>query len=67
MEHWSLHDLRRTARTNFSSFSKNRDIHEIMLGHVLPNNQGVYDLHSYVAEQTEVYEKWIEKLERLKG
>ncbi|RBA42370.1 MULTISPECIES: tyrosine-type recombinase/integrase [Acinetobacter] len=67
MEHWSLHDLRRTARTNFSSFSKNRDIHEIMLGHVLPNNQEVYDLHSYVAEQTEVYEKWIEKLERLKG
>ena len=66
MEHWSLHDLRRTARTNFSSFSKNRDIHEIMLGHVLPNNQEVYDLHSYVAEQTEVYEKWIEKLERLK-
>ena len=26
MEHWSLHDLRRTERTNFSSFSKNRDI-----------------------------------------
>ena len=67
MAHWSLHDLRRTARTNFSSFSKNRDIHEIMLGHVLPNNQEVYDLHSYVFEQTEVYEKWIEKLERLKG
>lgn len=66
MAHWSLHDLRRTARTNFSSFSKNRDIHEIMLGHVLPNNQEVYDLHSYVAEQTEVYEKWIEKLQSLK-
>jgi integrase len=66
MEHWSLHDLRRTARTNFSSFSKNRDIHEIMLGHVLPNNQEVYDLHNYLDEQTEVYEKWIEKLETLK-
>ncbi|OBY75933.1 tyrosine-type recombinase/integrase [Acinetobacter gyllenbergii] len=67
MEHWSLHDLRRTARTNFSAFSKNRDIHEIMIGHVLPNNQEVYDLYGYVLEQAEVYEKWIEKLQRLKG
>lgn len=37
-----------------------------MIGHVLPNNQEVYDLYEYVHEQAEVYEKWIEKLERLK-
>lgn len=67
MEHWSLHDLRRTARTNFSKISKDRDLHELMIGHVLPNDQATYDLYEYLKEQAEIYNKWIEKLETLKG
>ncbi|MCU4496338.1 tyrosine-type recombinase/integrase [Acinetobacter ursingii] len=66
MKHWSLHDLRRTARTNFSKISKDRDLHELMIGHVLPNDQSTYDLYEYLREQAEIYNKWIEKLETLK-
>lgn len=65
MKTWSLHDLRRTARTNFSKLSDRRDIHEIMIGHSMPRIQETYDLHGYVREQSEVYEKWIERLNEL--
>ncbi|MHA3051862.1 tyrosine-type recombinase/integrase [Acinetobacter sp. ANC 4640] len=67
MEHWSLHDLRRTARTNFSRLSDRKDIAEIMIGHSLPKIQETYDLYDYVKEQAEVYEKWIAKLNMLKN
>lgn len=66
MESWSLHDLRRTARTNFSQFSDRRDIAEIMIGHSMPKMQETYDLYSYVREQAEIYEKWLDKIEILK-
>lgn len=64
MEHWSLHDLRRTARTNWSSITS-RDIAEMMLGHVLPGVQGVYDKHAYMDEKREAYEKWWDRLQTL--
>jgi hypothetical protein len=35
MKHWSIHDLRKTARTNFSTLTEPH-IAEIMLGHKLP-------------------------------
>ncbi|MDX6038426.1 integrase, partial [Acinetobacter baumannii] len=64
MKHWSLHDLRRTARTNFSAFTS-RDVAELMIGHVMPGEQGTYDYYEYIPQQTEAYAKWIEKLKSL--
>lgn len=61
MKHWTLHDLRRTARTNFSAFTS-RDVAELMIGHVMPGEQGTYDYYEYIPQQTEAYAKWIEKL-----
>ena len=46
MKHWSMHDLRRTARTHFSRFTS-RDIAELMIGHTMPGEQGTYDYHDY--------------------
>lgn len=66
MQHWSMHDLRRTARTNFSAFTR-RDIAEVMLGHSLRGEQATYDYYEYLPEQTEAYAKWIEKLKQLKS
>lgn len=66
MVHWSMHDLRRTARTNFSKFSTRSDIAEIMIGHSLPKMQETYDLHGYVSEQAAVYEQWLQRIEQLK-
>ncbi|NQZ54152.1 MAG: integrase arm-type DNA-binding domain-containing protein [Piscirickettsiaceae bacterium] len=66
MKSWSLHDLRRTARTKFSAITE-RDVAEIMLAHSLPGVQGVYDLHKYVDEQRKAYTKWWYVLEEIVG
>ncbi|MEO4206746.1 tyrosine-type recombinase/integrase [Acinetobacter pittii] len=64
MPHWSLHDLRRTARTNFSAFTS-RDVAELMIGHVMPGEQGTYDYYEYLPPQIEAYTKWLDKLSNL--
>jgi integrase len=66
MVHWSLHDLRRTARTNFSTLAPPH-IAEIMLGHSLPNLWQVYDKHSYYDEQLQAYEAWIDRIKSIVG
>jgi integrase len=64
MPHWSMHDLRRTARTNFSAFTS-RDVAELMVGHVMPGEQGTYDLYDYLKPQAKAYRKWWSKIESL--
>lgn len=59
--HFSIHDLRRTARTNFSELTEPH-IAEIMLGHKLPGVWAVYDKHSYINEMREAYGKWWARL-----
>ncbi|MPX14608.1 tyrosine-type recombinase/integrase [Moraxella catarrhalis] len=62
---FTFHDLRRTARTNFSAFTS-RDIAEIMIGHTVGNMQQVYDHYNYLPQQTAAYEQWLKKLAELK-
>lgn len=62
--HWSLHDLRRTARTNFSDLTEPH-IAEIMLGHKLPGIWQVYDKSDYLDEQRKAYQKWWERVEAI--
>lgn len=57
LEHWTLHDLRRTARTNLSSIT-DPHIAEIMLGHKLPGVWQVYDKSEYLDEQRRAYALW---------
>lgn len=59
--HWSMHDLRRTARTNFSKFAPPH-VAEVMLGHVLPGSWSVYDQYDYLDEQRKAYAAWWDKL-----
>lgn len=61
MASWSIHDLRRTARTNFSSLTE-WHIAEVMVGHVLPGESMVYDLYKYLPQQLEALEAWHKKL-----
>ncbi len=61
MKHWSVHDLRKTARTNFSELT-DPHIAEIMLGHKLPGQWQVYDHYDYLKEQAEAYSKWWKRL-----
>lgn len=64
MKHWSMHDLRRTARTHFSRFTS-RDIAELMIGHTMPEEQGTYDYHDYQQEMAIAYKQWWDKLQSL--
>ena len=64
MAHWSMHDLRKTARTNFSTLTSVH-IAEVMLGHSLKGMQGVYDRHLYIEEQTAAYQAWWQRLQEV--
>jgi integrase len=64
MEHWSVHDLRRTARTNFSTLTEPH-IAEIMLGHRMPGAWQVYDHYDYLPEQAKAYTAWAKRLTAL--
>ena len=61
MKHWSVHDLRRTMRTNMSTIAQPH-ICEIMLGHALPKIWGTYDKHDYLDDQAVAYEEWLNRL-----
>lgn len=59
--HFTVHDLRRTARTNFSELA-DPIVAEKMLGHALPGVLGVYDKYQYMDEMREAYGKWWARL-----
>jgi integrase len=54
---WTLHDLRRTARSLMSRAGVPSDHAERCLGHVIGGVRGVYDRHQYREEMLLAYEK----------
>jgi integrase len=62
---WTLHDLRRTARSLMSRAGVNSDHAERCLGHVLPGVRGVYDRHEYHAEKRLAFEQLAAQIERI--
>lgn len=50
---WSIHDLRRSARSLMARAGVRPDIAERVLGHVLQGVEGVYDRHHYQSEKAE--------------
>jgi integrase len=67
MEHWSMHVLRKSARTRFSEITQFH-IAEVMLGHAIGSSVArVYDHYDYLKEQAEAYEKWCRKLHEMVG
>jgi integrase len=53
IERWTIHDLRRTARSLMSRAGVRPDIAERVLGHVIGGVGGVYDRHEYELEKGE--------------
>ncbi|WP_433925084.1 tyrosine-type recombinase/integrase [Vreelandella sp. 21] len=62
--HWSMHDLRRTMRTNMSRLAPYH-VAETMVGHKLPGEQSVYDHYDYLDEQRAGYDAWWEKIQEI--
>jgi integrase len=48
---WTVHDLRRTARSLMSRAGVRPDIAERVLGHAIRGVEGVYDRHQYLEEK----------------
>lgn len=66
IEDFTCHDLRRTARTNWSELTQPH-VSEKMLGHKLGGVFETYDKHSYLKEQAEAYKAWFLRLESIKA
>lgn len=56
-ENWTLHDLRRTARTLMSRAGVPADIGERVLGHTMEGIRGTYDWHSYTDEKADALQR----------
>jgi integrase len=62
---WTLHDLRRTARSLMSRAGVNADHAERCLGHVIAGVRGTYDRHEYHAEKKTAYEALAGQIDRI--
>jgi integrase len=62
---WTLHDLRRTARSLMSRAGVSSDHAERCLGHVIGGVRGVYDRHEYRDEKARAYVALAELVERI--
>jgi integrase len=55
--HWTIHDLRRTAKSLMARAGVRPDISERVLGHAIGGVQGIYDRHQYDREKAEALRK----------
>jgi integrase len=62
---WSLHDLRRTARSLMSRAGIPSDHAERCLGHVIGGVRGVYDRHEYLDEKRRAFEALAAQVDRI--
>jgi integrase len=62
---WTLHDLRRTAKTLMARAGVRPDISERVLGHVIAGVEGTYDRHSYANEKRDALEKLASVIQRI--
>ncbi len=65
LPNWTLHDLRRTAKTLMARVGVRPDISERVLGHVIAGVEGTYDRHSYAEEKRDALEKLATMIERI--
>jgi integrase len=58
IEHFTVHDMRRTARTHLAGPGVDRFVAERSLNHKLGNVEGIYDRHDYFAERHAALGAW---------
>jgi integrase len=62
---WTLHDMRRSARSLMSRAGVPSDHAERCLGHVLPGIRGTYDRHEYLLEKKRAFAALAALIERI--
>jgi integrase len=58
LPHFTLDDLRRTARTHLAALGVRREVAERCLGHKLKGVEGTYDRHDYFNERRLALSQW---------
>lgn len=67
MEHFTLHDLRRTAASHMAGLGIYRLIVKKVLNHTDSDVTGIYDRHSYDAEKRTALEAWGRRVAEIVG
>lgn len=62
IEHFTVHDMRRTARTQLGALGVDPFVAERALNHKLPGTQGIYDRHDYFPERRQALKQWADML-----
>ena len=65
MAHWTIHDLRRTARSLLSRAGVRPDISERVMGHAIAGVEGVYDRHRYDDEKAHALQALADLIDRI--
>ena len=65
MPHWTLHDLRRTARSLMAEAGVAENVAERVLGHALPGVRGVYNRYDYADEKADALQRLAAKIETI--
>ena len=60
--HFTVHDMRRTARTHLGALGVDPFVAERALNHKLPGVQGIYDRFDYLPERRHALEAWAQLL-----
>lgn len=62
IEHFTVHDMRRTARTQLGALGVDSFVAERALNHKVRGTQGVYDRHDYFPQRRQALNQWAELL-----
>ena len=68
LEHWTFHDLRRTAATGLEKLHFPLPVTEAVLNHISGSKGGIvgiYQRYEYTDEKREALDKWAEHVEKL--
>ena len=65
VDHFTLHDLRRTARTHFEALGVPPHVAERCLNHSIKGLIGVYNRYDYIDERREALQRWADFLDGL--
>ena len=58
LPHFTVHDLRRTMRSQLAALGIAPHVAERCLNHKLKGVEGVYDRHDYLEERRQALEQW---------
>lgn len=67
LDHFTIHDMRRTARTQLAALGVTREVAERALNHALKDVEGIYNRHDYFEERKQALTLWADLLTSLES